>query len=1059
MLGQTIEQRQPGHDNTELVTTMAYNSKGQLEKTTPPVGPATYYDYNPLGQQIRTWQDINGNNTLDLAGPDRITESDVSHESDGSDYWRITRSHTYDHGSDQPLLVSTTKQRLTGLGTPHPDDPALGLLVAESRSIDIHGNQSISRRYINRDLQTVWTEQHSPFSDTKATTLTVGGLLLEQTDTHGITTTYDYDELQRRIASHQILTELQEDPENPPEMIEVEIRRISQYIDYNEPEPNEPHRGLVYAISDAAGNTTTFEYDTTGRQIAVTDPEGYTTHTAFTLRGQVAATWGATYPVVYEYDTQGRMIHLHTLRDPENEIVFNPTVDDNGVLDMDSLDHLLNPQDPQEPQHTVMDTTTWVYEDSTGLLLEKLYADNKGPTYTYTPDGRLLTRTWARNPAVPAGNPAGNPPADPLTTTYHYDSDTLELTQITYSDDTPSVTNTYDRLGRLVSTTDAFGTKTYTYDPATLQPLTESWDGLVETTLTRAYDNQGRPTGFSLGAAHTVTYTDTGRFHAVTVSNALDPSPHDPITATYTYTPNSPLISGYTLGDLTRTVTYENNRNLIDTVANTWDTTLISQFDYTNDKAGRRTDREDSGTAFASTQNNTFSYNDRNEVTNATMRNGTSTYNFDQIGNRVQVTTPDEPNSLFYLTNALNQYLAIEESVPPSVPVRAYDADGNLTNDGEGTTFKWNAENRMVRVEKGNIVMLNTYDGQGRRVRKHVFDNGNPVEDTRFFYDGWNLIYEIDVLAADPEPTFYVWGLDLSQSLQGAGGVGGLLLVLTPNSELPATAHAVSYDANGNISEYINLANGNVDAHLEYDAFGRIIASTGTAPSNFGFSTKYEDTETGYLYYGFRYYDPQTGRWPNRDPIGERGGLNLYAFVGNNGVNTWDYLGLKRSKFFDIARLILALLNPFNPPDPGPSPIDPNTPPTIEPHNPDIPYQEPFDIPSPGKNPKEFNPDSPFDNIPGYDGDNIPPDSPSAPLLSRAGKIVGSTVALMWPLPIAGETWTTVTCVVYNSTISEDRRICSYSCTGIGVDQFTYEESIPCEQQCRSMYTYEHFIR
>jgi RHS repeat-associated protein len=44
-------------------------------------------------------------------------------------------------------------------------------------------------------------------------------------------------------------------------------------------------------------------------------------------------------------------------------------------------------------------------------------------------------------------------------------------------------------------------------------------------------------------------------------------------------------------------------------------------------------------------------------------------------------------------------------------------------------------------------------------------------------------------------------------------------------------------------------------------------------------------------FYGYRYYDPVTGRWPSRDPIGEEGGVNLYAFVGNNGVNHWDYLG------------------------------------------------------------------------------------------------------------------------------------------------------------------------
>ena len=50
-------------------------------------------------------------------------------------------------------------------------------------------------------------------------------------------------------------------------------------------------------------------------------------------------------------------------------------------------------------------------------------------------------------------------------------------------------------------------------------------------------------------------------------------------------------------------------------------------------------------------------------------------------------------------------------------------------------------------------------------------------------------------------------------------------------------------------------------------------------------------------YYGYRYYDPQTGRWPSRDPIGERGGMNLYGFVGNDAVNRWDYLGLIRRAY------------------------------------------------------------------------------------------------------------------------------------------------------------------
>ena len=48
----------------------------------------------------------------------------------------------------------------------------------------------------------------------------------------------------------------------------------------------------------------------------------------------------------------------------------------------------------------------------------------------------------------------------------------------------------------------------------------------------------------------------------------------------------------------------------------------------------------------------------------------------------------------------------------------------------------------------------------------------------------------------------------------------------------------------------------------------------------------------GVTFYTYRYYDPVTGRWPSRDPIEEQGGINLYGFVGNDGVNRWDYLGL-----------------------------------------------------------------------------------------------------------------------------------------------------------------------
>ena len=76
-------------------------------------------------------------------------------------------------------------------------------------------------------------------------------------------------------------------------------------------------------------------------------------------------------------------------------------------------------------------------------------------------------------------------------------------------------------------------------------------------------------------------------------------------------------------------------------------------------------------------------------------------------------------------------------------------------------------------------------------------------------------------------------------------------------------------------------------------SFGELIRVTGSiAKANpFRFSTKYQDDETDLLYYGYRYYNASTGRWLTRDPIDEKGGINLYEFVGNEPLFEIDLLG------------------------------------------------------------------------------------------------------------------------------------------------------------------------
>jgi RHS repeat-associated protein len=91
-----------------------------------------------------------------------------------------------------------------------------------------------------------------------------------------------------------------------------------------------------------------------------------------------------------------------------------------------------------------------------------------------------------------------------------------------------------------------------------------------------------------------------------------------------------------------------------------------------------------------------------------------------------------------------------------------------------------------------------------------------------------------------------------------------------------------------------DAADGSLAAVYEYSPFGELVAAEGPAANAnpFRFSTKYFDAETGLYYYGYRYYAPKIQRWTSRDPLNEAGGVNLYAFVGNDPVNKVDPLGL-----------------------------------------------------------------------------------------------------------------------------------------------------------------------
>lgn len=488
--------------------------------------------------------------------------------------------------------------------------------------------------------------------------------------------------------------------------------------------------------------------------------------------------------------------------------------------------------------------------------------------------------------------------------------------------------------------TDASGTTTWGYHPDTGLPATETRTPLVgdPTTVGWAYDEEGRrvqmtvdglPATHQTGTWQTIyNYDRYGRLQLIQDDRAHSSKPF-----TYSYASGTGLLeqidSPWRTGSgtepyLRQTRAHDTFGRLTD-IATLNSTGTVSQrvTGITYDRLDRRTDLSLlGGTLYASQQSRAYDYDGygqlKEEQVVATI---TQAYEYDPIGNRLNwwQGDPDSTTPTEYTPDAVNQYTDIQVSGLNSQP--SYDADGSLLSDSTWT-YTWNGANRLIGMEpigtpaEGDHKLTFTYDGLGRRVSKTVetwnqtTENWETDESVAFVYDGWNLIAEVQTFTPSDLPTFilltsYTWGLDLSASLQGAGGVGGLLAVTESEGSNDST-YMPSYDLNGNVMGYFDTSTETLVAEYEYGPFGELIRATGSKKDefNFRFSTKYQDAETGLLYYGFRYYDPVTGRWPSRDPIAENGGLNLYGMVGNNPVNFWDYLGLRRESTFVKRRRI-----------------------------------------------------------------------------------------------------------------------------------------------------------
>jgi RHS repeat-associated protein len=350
---------------------------------------------------------------------------------------------------------------------------------------------------------------------------------------------------------------------------------------------------------------------------------------------------------------------------------------------------------------------------------------------------------------------------------------------------------------------------------------------------------------------------------------------------------------------------------------------LHEQFGYVYDAAGNLNYRTNNALV------QTFNVNSLNELTTVT-RDGTLTVAGSTTGPATNVTV-NTSNAVLYLdatfastnhtlSEGTNSFTAIAKDAYGRVDTNSavvylpasssfvYDPNGNMLSDGR-RGFEYDDENQLIRVTVTNWWKSEfQYDGKmRRRVRiEALWVSGAWVTNTivRYVYDG-NLVlqerwFNPQVSVSIPMDTVtYTRGTDLSGSLEGAGGTGGLQARSAGSG--PQSSHTYYHaDGNGNITALISITQGLV-AQYRYDPYGNILSQSGPVaePNLYRFSTKEWHLNAGLGYYVYRYYDPRLQRWMNADPIAEAGGINLFGFVGNNPINEVDPLGLAGAEEFE----------------------------------------------------------------------------------------------------------------------------------------------------------------
>jgi RHS repeat-associated protein len=232
-----------------------------------------------------------------------------------------------------------------------------------------------------------------------------------------------------------------------------------------------------------------------------------------------------------------------------------------------------------------------------------------------------------------------------------------------------------------------------------------------------------------------------------------------------------------------------------------------------------------------------------------------------------------------------------------------YDSQDRLLSYGN-TTFEYTGAGRLLsRTETGGVVTDYDYDVVGNLLSVTLPD----TTEIAYGHDGADRVVQRAVGASISHRFLYEGILPIAK-LDEFGNVIGQYVYVGGNAPVyiikNGSIYRVITDQVRSVRLVVDVSDGSIVQRLDYDSFGNVLLDTNPGFQPFGFAGGLYDPATHLLRFGLRDYDPATGRWVAKDPIGFSGkDTNLYRYVGNDPVNRNDPIGLGPSNpkgFFDF---------------------------------------------------------------------------------------------------------------------------------------------------------------